>query len=192
MEFYYWIFYYAIPAGIATYLLKRQQASVRNRVLTMHGFVLLSIFLLSIIGVSLSWNFQMYQLLIIGAGILLLIYLLGFRGLLYAVSSAIQEYCLLLASVLIITTIGLWLGAIITSLPYTFTHFGRRLEKPNWQWKFPLLSLYGTISILLYFWLQQPLLNIALHTVAGAILIRIGVLYQLDKDSKTPVEEINF
>jgi len=192
MEFLYWIFYYAIPAGIATYLLKRQQSSVKNRVLTMHGFVLLSIFLLSIIHVSLNWNFQAYQLLILGAGTLLSVYLMGFRGLLYAVSSAIQEYCLLLASVLIIPTTGLWLGAIITSLPYTFAHFGRRLEKPNWYWKFPLLSLYGTFSILLYFWFQQPLLNIALHTVAGAILIRIGILYQPDKNNKTSVEEINF
>ena len=189
MEFQYWIFYYAIPAGIATYLLKRQQSSVRSRVLTLHGFVLLSIFLLSIIDVSLNWNFQVYQLLIIGVAILLSIYLLGFRGLLYAASSAIQEYCLLLASVLIIPTTGLWLGAIITSLPYTFAHFGRRLEKPDWYWKFPLLFLYGISSIPLYFWLQQPLLNIALHTVAGAILIRVGVLYQPDK---TSVEEINF
>lgn len=151
MEFQYWIFYYAIPAGIATYILKRQQTSVRNRVLTMHGFVLLSIFLLSSIGTNLNWNFHMWHLAVVGFALLLSIYLLRLKGLLYAISSTIQEYDLLLASVLIAPVISLPFAAMATSLPYTLAHFGRRLEKPNWQWKFPLLFLYGTISVLLYF-----------------------------------------
>lgn len=178
IEFQYWILYYAIPAGITTYLLKTKSSSVRNRVLTMHGFLLLSILLVSSTGISLNWNFQVLQLLVVGVAILLSIHLLGFMGLLYSISSAIQEYCLLLASVLIVPASGLLLGVIATSLPYTFAHFGRRTERPNWQWKFPLIFLFGTISILLYFWLEQPLLNIALHTSVGAILIRRGILYQ--------------
>lgn len=178
MEFQYWILYYAIPAGIATYLLKTKLSSVRNRVLTMHGFLLLSILLVSSTGASLNWDFSLLQLVAVGVAILLSIYLLGFMGLPYTISSAIQEYCLLLASVLIVPVSGLLLGAMAASLPYTFAHFGRRTERPNWQWKFPLIFLFGTISILLYFWLEQPLLNIALHISIGAILIRRGVLYQ--------------
>lgn len=177
MGFQYWIFYYLVPAIIASYLLYIQ-SSARNRALSTGALMVLSIVLISHLGVRLSWNFQFSQILLVGTSALLSIYFLGLLGLTYLIASIIQEWCFLLASVLLVPSSGLWLGAIVTALVFTLAHFVHRTEWSHWKWRFPLMFLWAVVSILLYFWLKRPLLNIALHTTTGSILIGNGILYK--------------
>ncbi len=144
---------------------------MRNRVLIMHIFITLSIILLVSTGVRLNWNFQILQLFLLVVGTLLSVYFMGSLGLMYMISSAMQEICILLAATIIIPKSGLFFGALATSLIYTLAH------KINWQ-KFLLIFLWGNISILLYAWFHSPLINIALHTAIGAFLIKKEILYE--------------
>jgi hypothetical protein len=175
MQFQIWVYCYAIPVAIAIYLCSKMP-SRRKEILTMHLFVAFSIILLSIKGVNLNWNLQIISLLIISLGILLSLYLLKFLGLVYVASSTLQESCLLLAGIVAVSTVGLIWGAIITSVLYTLAHFPRRIDWIHWHWKLPLLFIWAIVSIFLYSYFHQPLLNIAIHIVAGAILIRKGLL----------------
>jgi hypothetical protein len=96
-------------------------------------------------------------------------------GLGYILSSIIQECCILLAGVLLISVSGVLIGALVTAFIYALVH---PMKNSNWHWKFSLLFLWGIVSILLYIWLHQPLLNIAIHAAAGSVLIYIGLLYK--------------
>ena len=174
MNIWYWILCYALPAGVAIYLTSTQTLP-RNKMLTMHGGILVSIFILSAVGGRLHIEFQtLYVLLAVTSLIATISFLSWLPGFGYTLSSVIQEYCLLLAGLLLVPVGGVWIAAFATALIYAVAH---QMESSNWRWKFPLMLVWGMVSIFLYAWLQQPLLNIALHASIGAALIRVGLLY---------------
>ena len=155
----------------------------------MHGFVLLSVLLMSVEGVQLTWNLGVAYAFGLVVAILLSVYFIGAGPAFgYVISSAIQEICLLLAAMLITPAIGIIPNAIATSFVFTFAHKAHPAETGGRWWKYPLIFLYGIVSIALYVWLHQPLLNIASHIVAGVVLIYAGVLYP---NYKTALERIN-
>jgi hypothetical protein len=172
----YWTFLYAVPAVAAVYV-KDWRPIQKERLLIVHTFLFLSILLMSIIGVRLEWSFQILDIVALLAAVLLSVYFIGpMSAFVYAISSAIQETCMLLAATLLIPTAGILIGAVATSLTYTFAHKSHPSETYRWRWKYPVLFAYGVVSVLLYVWLHQPLLNIALHTVAGSFMFYEGFL----------------
>lgn len=167
------ILFYAAPAYVAVTLARRRK-SPSDRIMIVHIGILASILLLSYVGAEVSWDFRIYNVAFVAVGALLSLYLLGLLGLGYAASSAVQEWCLLLAGVYLLGSMGFLLSAVISALVYALAH---NIDSANVRWKLPLTFLWGCCSILLYLWLREPLLNIALHTVVGALLIRKGLLF---------------
>lgn len=176
MTILYWIFLYAVPTVAAVYV-KDWRPVQKERLLIVHTFLLLSILLMSVIGIRLEWNFQILDLVALVAAVLMSAYFIGpMTTFVYVIASAIQETWILLAATLLIPTGGIFIGAAVTSLMYTFAHRSHPSEIYRWRWKYGVLFAYGVISVLLYVWLHQPLLNIALHTVAGSFLFYEGFL----------------
>ncbi len=162
-----WIIAYALPASVAVYLNSRKD-SLKSQALIVHGFVMLSILLLSAVGTRLVWQihtFDIFSFILIS---LLAFLLLRTVGLVYVLSSIIQEICLLLAGAVLVSVYGILCGAIPTALMFAFAH---KIDKYNWHWKFALLFVWGFISIALYTLNHQPIINIALHIGIGALLI---------------------
>lgn len=176
MTILHWILFYAIPAIAAVYG-KDRWPKQKDRLLVVHALLLLSILLMSVAGTRLLWGFQTWDVFALLAAVLLSVYLIGPKvASSYAVSSAIQEICILLAAMLLIPAAGILTGAAATSLMYTWAHRSHPSETYRWRWKYPVLFIYGTVSILLYTWLHQPLFNIALHITAGTIMFYNGFL----------------
>lgn len=176
MQLIIWLSCYALPTGIGVYL-SSKKTSLKKELSLIHFFVAISIVLLSICGTKLNWIPSDIFVLFLGTSILISIYLIKFLGIVYTFSSILQETCLLLASVAVVSATGLTLGAIITSLVYTFAHFSHKVDWNQGYWKIPLLLSWGVVSIFLYSYFYQPLLNIGIHTLVGSILIRKGLLY---------------
>ncbi|OGG53242.1 hypothetical protein A3C20_03305 [Candidatus Kaiserbacteria bacterium RIFCSPHIGHO2_02_FULL_55_25] len=173
MIFLQWTLFYAVPAAVAVYL-KNKQPRVRNRVLILHAGVIVSVILLSAVGLRLTWQFSLLSLVATVAGVLFSTYLLGTHGTLYSLSAFIQEWCILLAGSYLSDGYGVVFGAAATALVFAFAH--QTVER-ELIWKLPLIFLWGCVSIILYSWLHDPLLNIGLHAGLGVILIYKGFLF---------------
>jgi hypothetical protein len=169
-----WVFFYVAPAVLFVSLARLLQP-IRYRMLTVHIGVGVSILLLSITGVRLFWSPSVVPATLLTLSFLLALYLLGSLGLLYLLSSMLQEVCILLAGTLIVSMTGIVVASVLTALVFAFAH---DVDFSNWRWKFPLTFIGGVFSIMLYLLLRQPLLNIALHASLGVILIHAGFLYQ--------------
>jgi hypothetical protein len=180
MIFFNWILFYVVPASVATYI-RNKQPSVVIRLLLMGAFMGASAVFLSLLGARLSWNFEWPWLIAFLIGALITIKFLGTgAGLFYVIGCAVQEICLLLSGVFLFPVTGLVISAILTAIPFTFSHFAPG-DWPARRGRFPILFIWGMISVTLYFWIKQPLFNIILHAAAGAFLIRKGILYQAGK-----------
>lgn len=169
-----WTLFYATPAAVAVYI-KNKQTSLEGRVFVMHLAVLLSVGLLSLASVHISWSFGVFSLSFLLLATLLALCILGNNGLLYALSSGLQEWCILLAGTLLLGGYGLAWSAPATSIVFALAHYRTRRDL---GFKLPILFLWGCFSLFLYIELHDPLLNIGLHAVGGAILIHKKMLYR--------------
>ena len=169
-----WTLFYATPALIAV-LLARTQEQFKIRMAIVHIFLIVSIGLLSVAGARLALEFHVWSIALTITSLLFAIYLLRSVGVGYALSSFIQQWCLLLAGVWIIPTSGIIIGTCATALVYALAHC---IDHSSWIWKLPLTFLWGVCSLLIYLWLQQPLLTISLHAFLGSILIYRELLYE--------------
>jgi hypothetical protein len=171
-----WVLFYLLPTIISV-LLKSTQTVLLRRALIMHTGIIVSIVLVTTFSeASLNWQFQNIYLAVMAlTSLLIAMWLIGFTGLLYAISSSIQEWCILLAGTYLSMDYGIMPSAIATSLVFATAHGARSSER---SWKWPLLFAWSIISLLLYAWLKEPLLNISLHIVLGAILINRKFLYK--------------
>ena len=174
MSFFLWCIAYLVPFVGALFVARRQQSLVASIVVA-HLFVLISIALLFIVGARVSSGSSVYSVGFLGVSLLFALLLLRGYGLVYVFSSVIQQYCILLAYLLLASTTGPWVAMVLTALVFALAHL---IKRSGWQWKLPITFLWGVLSCLLYFWLQDPFLNIAIHTICGAVLISRGLLLQ--------------
>jgi|GEM_PF-6021964 hypothetical protein len=166
-----WTLFYALPAATAIYV-KGYFRLLKNRVMVIYVGILVSIVLMYINGFGLTWNISSLSLLAALFGGALATYLLGWNGLLYSVGAVGQQVCILLAGSYLSSGYGLVVGSIATALVFALAH----RDEPERRWKLPLIFLWGCLSIALYAWLHDPLLNSGLHAAFGAILIYRGLL----------------
>jgi len=179
MILFYWTLGYALPAATATYL-KTKLDHVRDRIIVIHVGILLSIAVLSLFGLRLTWHLPTLYIVIFLLGASLAVYLLRLQGMLYVLSVIVQEYCILLAGSYLAEEYGIAIGSIATALVFTFAHripFAHRTVKDEQLTRFSLLFCWGVASILLYAWLHEPVLNIGLHAGLGAVVIYRGWLF---------------
>ncbi|HEY0010885.1 MAG TPA: hypothetical protein VGB97_03170 [Candidatus Paceibacterota bacterium] len=165
-----------ILVSLAAHFYTRRIPNFQKQVLYIHVFVGVSVALLILVGARLEWSPTALSILTLSGVVGLAASLLGRLGVLYSFSCVLQEACLLLSGTFVATVIGLPLAAAATAAPYVFAH---RTEGKEWYWKPIILLLWCFASIYLYIWLKQPLLNIALHILFGAVLIEKRLLYRL-------------
>lgn len=169
-----WILFYAVPAALAAFFASRRK-SFNARLIVIHIGLIVSIFLISFAGIKLRGQFQIYPSVFLLASAIFAIFLLARLGVVYSISSIIQEWCLLLAATLAEYEVGIFWASFITALIFSLAHL---VDLGHWQLKLPLALFWGILSVFLYGFLQQPMLNFAIHIVAGTILIRMGLLYE--------------
>src|SRR3989344_7340965 len=133
MTFWQWALFYLAPALAAFFLTKNRRLTGFS-MLVIHACLLVSIVLLSTTGTRLSWQFQNYYVVLAVLSSIFSIYLLGTVGLGYALSSIIQEWCLLLAGTLLWRESPLLLAAFLSSLVYALAHV---TDRSHWRWKVP-------------------------------------------------------
>jgi hypothetical protein len=170
---YIWLLGYALPAS-CFFFVSRKFKILKHRVAVMHTGLLISIFLLSFFGVRLHFGFNLFEVAFFFISVLFSLFILGHFGLWYAVSTMIQEYCILLAGILGIEAFGLGYGVLVTAAVFALAHL---VNPVNWRRKLSLTLCWGIASLLLYVWLKDPLFNIALHTALGVPLIRMKILF---------------
>jgi hypothetical protein len=168
-----WVLFYLVPAALATFISTRFK-SFNARLVPNHIGLLVSIFSISLVGARLQTPFQIYPFIFLCASMVASAFLLIRLSPLYIVSSIIQEYCILLAAVLVNPTVGIIWAAIGTGLVYSMAHMA---DLSQWDLKLPITFVWGISSILLYHYTQQPMFNFAIHILGGSIFIRIGLLY---------------
>lgn len=169
-----WILFYLLPATIA-FSVAFHQKTRKARLLVIHIGLAISILFLLFTGARLRMSVHLIPLICFVLAIALAVYFLARLWVVYILSSILQELCLLLAAVLLIQQAGLIYVAIPTAFVYSFGHL---MDKRDWGLKLSVTTVWGISSILLYYYFQQPLLNIALHITGGAILINRGYLYK--------------
>lgn len=174
MPFLLWCIAYLLPFVGALLVVRKQQSLVVS-IVTAHLFVLLSIVLLYIVGARVPWQSSMYSFSFMGVSLLTALFLLRAYGLVYVFSSVIQQYCLLLSYLLLTSVTGSWVAMTLTALVFAVAHL---INHSGWWWKVPLTFLWGILSCLFYLWLQDPLINIAIHAISGAVLISRGLLLE--------------
>jgi hypothetical protein len=172
-----WLLSY-ILISLAAHFYTRRIHNFQKQVLYIHLFVGVSVALLILVGARLEWVVTAFPILAITVAAVLAIFLLGKLGVLYSLSCVLQEACLLLSATFVAAAVGVPLAAAATAVPYVFAH---RTEGKEWYWKPVMLLLWCLVSVYLYLWLKQPLLNVALHILLGAILIEKRLLYRLVK-----------
>jgi hypothetical protein len=167
-----WTISYALSAAISFPVALKQKSLLRS-LIVVHVFLLLSMLLLFAFGARLEFAVSTYSVSF-ACVVLLASYLFLKRfGLVYALSSAVQEGCLLLSFALLVPVAGFWVAAALTALPYALLHL---INSSGWWWKVTGTFLRGMLSLGLYAWLHDPLLNTALHTLGGGLLMRQGLL----------------
>ncbi len=167
-----WLLLYLTPAFVAFWGWRKDQ-SIIKRAIYMHVTVVLSVAMMSFIGVQLVWGISLGAVLAVIGVSLLAVFLLGHIGAVYIVSSVIQESGLLFAASLLLPVYPLCAAAFATAFVFTTVH---DIKREDIFWK-PILLLGGPIlSIYVYNWLHQPLINIALHILVGTLFINANLL----------------
>ena len=168
-----WALAYAMPALIAVYV--SNTLPVKRGLINANLLVVLSIIFMTLAGARVEWSVSALSLTVFSASTIVAVYFLRATGILYALSAVAQQYCILLASLLMQPTTGILIAGAATACLFALAH---KLRTPEWRWKAPLLFIFGIASILLYEWLREPLLNFALHIALGTLLISKGYLYE--------------
>src|SRR6185503_12271461 len=163
-----WTSYYLTPAAIGSVVAFKRSAP--KRLLLIHAALVISVCLILAVGPRLNCQVKPLALALFIVGAVAAIYFLRWRGVAYAASSIIQESSMLLAAVVVGPTV---LGVILTATIYSLAHL---ISPPKWRVTLPITLAWGICSIVIYFWLQQPLLNAAIHLLGGVLLIRYGVI----------------
>ncbi len=168
-----WLICYATPVLTGVSIAYGQRFK-ETRMATIHAGILISAALVTLLGMRLEWNISLTYILslLIVSG--LSAYAVERFGILYVLSCALQEYCILLAAVLLAPLGVSVLSAAATATVFALAH---RMNFKNWPLRFLIIGGWGFCSILLYDFLHEPLLNISLHILGGTILIYTGVLF---------------
>jgi hypothetical protein len=172
MTIIYWILFYVLPVVIVCGLGMRLKSFKAGVVI--HIGLIVSILLFLLAGTRLNIPIEIFSLVCFLVSASFSIYLLGKISFLYIISSILQELCLLLAFVFLMQGTTLIVAMLCTTIVYALSHL---INRCHWQLKMFITCIWGICSILLYFYFKQPLFNIAIHIIGGAILIRQGVLY---------------
>jgi hypothetical protein len=167
-----WTLCYALVAALAT-AIKSRFTDLRYSILVMHVGIAVSIVCMQLAGFSLEWSVSPFALGAVFAALLCAGLLIGPKSALYAASSLLQEWCILLAGSHLALRFDTAVSAVATALVFAFAH---RMPREQLSWKLPLLFTWGVISIFLYQYVHAPLLNVAIHLIGGSIFIERGLL----------------
>ncbi len=182
-----WLLTYLLPAllacGVIYFLPNR---SSLFRVLIIHGALCLSIFLsqyfIYLNGNAFSWYTNLFSILFLVLVIGIAPFLVGRFGIFYILSSFIQELTMVSIAYYLFNTISFWAVVVLVVPIYAVAHL---MNLKYWKFRLFVTLLWGTISIALFAWRADIVLNTALHAVFGLVLIRQGILYTLSDFSVT-------
>lgn len=92
----------------------------------------------------------------------------------YTLSSLIQELTMLSGAYLLLLDLPLWQVSLLIVPLYSAIHL---TQLKHWQIKVPLTAMWGFISVLLFSRYYDLYVNVAVHTLIGAVLISEGIIY---------------
>ena len=177
-----WFLFYLLPIGVAGGIAKlfptRGNEPISRDAFVIHVALLISIlgsqYALFTAGRAFPWSAEDPFIFLYAAGIVFSFLLLRSLGLWYALSALLQQACMLSMAFVLYEAFPLW-GVVLLVVPiYTLAH----LLKVRYAWsRMALFFAWGAIIVLLFPLLPSVWLFAALHTIAGAVLIRFGVLY---------------
>jgi hypothetical protein len=169
-----WILFFLLPAALSVFIAIRLK-TLKAKLVALHIGISTSLILLFFAGARLQLATNGFVLAFFALTIATAYYLLSKPAILYVLSCIVQETCLLLASILLTRGVGLAWAIILTAAVFALGHL---VDRSHWQLKLFATALWGACSIALYYYIQQPLLNFAVHILGGAILISRGVFYE--------------
>lgn len=100
--------------------------------------------------------------------------LLGRFGLLYVLSSLIQQLTLISIYYYLSGSLSFWLIVLLLVPIYSVSHL---LQTKHWRIKIPGTLAWGTVALILFAWRGDVLLNASVHAILGSIFIYLGIMY---------------
>jgi hypothetical protein len=172
-----WLITFALPWLVGIIFL-RQIHKTTPRIILVHFFLFESIALgmlaLNREGINTPHG-TIIGIISIFTAILITTSILGWNGLLYTISATIQEICMLTAVTLLAGRVPPGVIFLLIVPMYVLPHIN---EPRDWRDKAPLTAAWGIITIVLFLWIQEPLLNASIHAILGAWLIRKGIVHR--------------
>lgn len=120
------------------------------------------------------WSFDAVSITALGIALVVCPYIIGRFGFAYFLSSLTQELTMLSIAFYLFGNTNFVLILLLIVPIYAVAHL---LNTKYWKIKIPIISLWGILSIILFYYTQDVFLNTALHAVFGSVLIRTGMIY---------------
>lgn len=173
-----WTLAYAVPSALACAGALLCRGRQIYQLIVIHAALAISIAcsiaLILSEGTPVELNYNVYSALLLVMSMLFAVALLGKLGAGYVISALVQEAALIAVIELLLPHLPV--ATIILLLVPIFS-VAHAVNPARWKMKIPMTFVFGVGIILLYVWLRDPLLNGAMHVLAGTLSIRAGVIY---------------
>jgi len=174
-----WFIFYFLPAGLAFVLIRFfSERGSMFRAFLVHGALVFSIFLTQYLlyseGKYFPWHIHLYSVMLFALALITTPFIVGRFSIFYIFSAFVQELTMLSMAFYLMPTLSFWLAVIFIVPVYAFSHF---THKERWQARLWATSVWGILSIALFSYQKDILLNTALHAIFGAVLIYYGIIY---------------
>ena len=180
-----WLLLYVAPSLIVFCSQQWKDTTRQRRLVVVLGnfFVACSVVLMSLAGVQITFHASVFSVVLFALAAVFSVVLLRWLGGAYILSAVLQQWCLLLSATLLMSEYPILLAACATALPFVWAH---RFNEKTWSWRvglWLLLFVWALCSVYLYVWIQDPLLNTALHLGLGTVFIHRGILMEYRHNS---------
>lgn len=176
-----WFIAFILPAILGLILvinlpIAKPGSKIRNLIvhITLLSSIALSQYFIFLTGNSFKFSFSLMPIVLFTASLVISLILLGRFGFFYTISSLIQELCIVSIASLLLGQLALTDVILLVAPIYSVSHL---LQPKKWELKIPLTFVWGVITITIFYFFQDPFLNIALHNIFGTILISETILY---------------
>lgn len=171
-----WLVSYFIPFGLGIWELYFFQEREVLRLILIHILLLISIFLSFYFAFESDLEIDFLRLdkyfYVFLGGLGISLFLIGVRGLGYALSSIIQELSILMIAFILLGIVPFWGVLGMVALPYALAHEIKKGMKVAWV----MILIWGMASIYLFYFMETIWLSIAFHLIGGSLFIKKGFI----------------
>ncbi|MEJ0053867.1 MAG: hypothetical protein WDN10_04060 [bacterium] len=176
-----WLLAYALPAFLAGCYIKlcsHQEGGSPKNLTFIHVVLLVSALASQCAIYAQGISFPtpgIWFLVVFAASVAIAGFFIGRLGLLYGVSALLQQACMLSIAFLLLPAFPVWIVVLLIVPLFVFCH--QLTGVPYWRTRIILITLWGSVSVLIFAFIPDILLVSSLHTLFGTILIANGILH---------------